>query len=92
MFQLDVDNDIWQDVGLEDDSFAHNPPRWLSDENTRTGIRALLERDRCLEEEKRVMHERCAMQEWYMEEWACTKLAKQAAGELHSVYYLGRHI
>ncbi|OJA11301.1 hypothetical protein AZE42_09658 [Rhizopogon vesiculosus] len=35
IFQLDVDDDVWQDIGLEDD--IADPPQWLSDENRRAG-------------------------------------------------------
>ncbi|KIJ59145.1 hypothetical protein HYDPIDRAFT_33444 [Hydnomerulius pinastri MD-312] len=49
LFELDVDDDIWQDVGLVDDEV--DPPAWLADDRVRAGIRDLLERDRCEEEE-----------------------------------------
>ena len=85
LFSLDVDDDIWQDVGLEDDHYNSNPPRWLSDDDVHNGIRAQLELDRCLEEEERVKAERCAIQEWFMEEWACVQHAKRTTGECHSI-------
>ena len=70
LFKLDVNNDIWQDVGLDDD--MEGPILdWLGDENVCTGIKNLLELDRCQEEEHRLRMERCAMQEWMMEEWTC---------------------
>lgn len=79
LFKLDVDDDIWQDVGLEDDDYLnHAPARWLSDDKVRQGIAALLELDRCGEEEKRLGKERCSMQEWFTEEWTCVKIAKNA--------------
>jgi len=31
LFKLDVDDDIWQDAGLNDDHYSA-PPLWLSDE------------------------------------------------------------
>jgi hypothetical protein len=46
-------------------------PRWLGDESVRDGIKALLGLDRCCEEETRLRKERCALQEWMMEEWTC---------------------
>ena len=49
LFALDVDV-IWQDVGLNDDR-SKEPPRWLCDVNVRTGILAMLDLDRCEEEE-----------------------------------------
>ncbi|KAG1840800.1 hypothetical protein F4604DRAFT_1885023 [Suillus subluteus] len=67
VFQLDVDDDIWQDVGLDDDTL--NPPAWLSDDTVRNGIRLQLEVDRCNEEEARLMRERAIIQEWMLAEW-----------------------
>lgn len=72
LFKLDVDDDIWQDIGLEDlteDAVMPVIPNWLGDEMTRKGIKALLELDRCNEEVVRLSRERCAMQEWIQEEW-----------------------
>jgi hypothetical protein len=48
------------------------------------GIRSLLELDRCQEEEVRLRKERCAMQEWMMEEWTCVDATiKFCAGKPH---------
>ncbi|KAJ8583964.1 hypothetical protein M405DRAFT_916184 [Rhizopogon salebrosus TDB-379] len=78
IFQLDVDNDIWQDIGLDDTTV--NPPAWLSDEGVRNGIRLQLEVDRCLEEEARLMLERSVMQEWMLAEWEGIQDALTNAG------------
>jgi hypothetical protein len=75
LFKLDVDDDIWQDVGLDDENDGGRPPRWLADDKCRSGIKYTLELDRCKEEEIRLCRERCAMQEWMMEEWACVTTA-----------------
>ncbi|KAI6145453.1 hypothetical protein BKA82DRAFT_3940592, partial [Pisolithus tinctorius] len=56
LFKLDVDDDIWQDIGLEDD-FVGLPPAWLADERVCLGIRSLLELKRCEEEERRLLYE-----------------------------------
>jgi hypothetical protein len=85
LFQLDVDDSIWQDIGLEDDGML-SIPKWLGDENVRQGIRSLLELDRCLEEEICISKERCAMQEWMIEEWMCVKKGLQILGE-HDTYF-----
>ncbi|TFK60085.1 hypothetical protein BDN72DRAFT_779856, partial [Pluteus cervinus] len=82
LFSLDVDDTIWQDIGLTDDpppsptttsdqttTPPQLPPAWLSKEEVRDGIKAMLERDRCVEEEARLVHERRAMQFWFHEEW-----------------------
>ncbi|KAF9070217.1 hypothetical protein BDP27DRAFT_1382877 [Rhodocollybia butyracea] len=64
LFDLDVDDDIWLDIGLgyeeQDDTI---PPLWLSNDHVRTGICALLDRDRYREDWARIVGERNAMQE-----------------------------
>ncbi|EIW74314.1 hypothetical protein CONPUDRAFT_18808, partial [Coniophora puteana RWD-64-598 SS2] len=67
IWQLDVDDDIWQDVGLAEASGA--PPDWLSNDAVRSGIRSALEIARCEEEERRLILERRRIQEWFSEEW-----------------------
>lgn len=71
LFELDVDDDIWLDVGIgyDDEEDSRVPPLWLSNENVRAGIRAVMDLDRCLEEKKRLLQERSAMQVWFNEEW-----------------------
>lgn len=66
IFQLDIDNDIWQDAGLHDDDV--DAPAWLVDENTRKGINLLLQLDRCTEEEFRLRMECCILLEWVLVE------------------------
>ncbi|KAJ7845029.1 hypothetical protein B0H14DRAFT_2358311, partial [Mycena olivaceomarginata] len=82
LWQLDMDDDIWQDVGLDDDEISAEPPLWLCDEKVRSGIRAMLELDRCKEENVRLKKERCAMQVWFAEEWQVVNLALEQAGVL----------
>ncbi|KAJ7302004.1 hypothetical protein DFH08DRAFT_919019 [Mycena albidolilacea] len=79
VWQLDLDDDIWQDVGLDDDEISAEPPLWLCDEKVRSGIRAMLELDRCKEENVRLKKERCAMQVWFAEEWQVVNLALEQA-------------
>ena len=80
LFKLDVNDDIWQDVGLEDDDYQDIAPAcWLSDEKVCQGILAMLELDHCSEEEVRLIKEHCAMQEWFSKEWLCVEKAKMAA-------------
>lgn len=38
LFSLNVDNNIWQDIGLADDEFDGNVPPWLGDETIRNRI------------------------------------------------------
>lgn len=80
LFDLDVDDDIWLDIGLgydDDDADVSVPPLWLSNDSVRVGIRAMLDRDRCLEERQRLLDERSAMQEWFSEEWTVVTRAMQ---------------
>ncbi|KAG6912745.1 hypothetical protein DXG01_012471, partial [Tephrocybe rancida] len=74
IFDLDVDDTIWEDIGLEEGTPAALPP-WLADEDMRAGIKALLERDRCIEEEVRLRHECRSMRVWLSEEWYDQSLA-----------------
>ncbi|KZP21347.1 hypothetical protein FIBSPDRAFT_718402, partial [Athelia psychrophila] len=69
LWALDVDDSIWQDIGLEDDDVDSAPPLWLRDETVRAGIRHLHDYDRCQEEEARLCRERNGLQQWAQEEW-----------------------
>ncbi|KAJ7080664.1 hypothetical protein B0H15DRAFT_997243 [Mycena belliarum] len=76
IWKLDVDDAVWEDVGLDDDEIsATEPPPWLSDEKVRSGIKAMLELDRSAEEDLRLKKERCALQIWFAEEWAVVNIA-----------------
>jgi hypothetical protein len=78
VFALDIDDDIWQDVGLEDDD--NYAPPWLADDNVRKGIRILVLHDRCIEEKIRLQKECTAMKEWVSEEWQVIQLARKLNG------------
>lgn len=87
LFKLDVDDDIWQDVGLSDEEgVVADIPLWLGDDDVREGIRARLELDRCIEEEDCLGKECCTMQEWMIEEWNVPKEAETDAGMFCVVY------
>ncbi|KZP21982.1 hypothetical protein FIBSPDRAFT_664022, partial [Athelia psychrophila] len=49
LWALEVDDTIWQDIGLEEDADS-SPPLWLKDEKVRAGIRHLLDYDHCVKE------------------------------------------
>ncbi|KAG6913037.1 hypothetical protein DXG01_010281, partial [Tephrocybe rancida] len=74
IFTLDVDDAIWEDLGLDKGSPAAPPP-WLSDKGVRVGIRALLEYDCCIEEKVRLRHECRSMHFWLSKEWRIVNLA-----------------
>jgi len=80
LFKLDVDDDIWQDVGLGD-SIGGLPPAWLADEKVHLGIESLLELRRCEEEEICLLQERKVLVEWFAEEWSWLQKAKLNAGK-----------
>ncbi|KDR74540.1 hypothetical protein GALMADRAFT_141567 [Galerina marginata CBS 339.88] len=64
LFEIDVDDDVWQDIGLTDDNDDFDTiPGWLGNDDIRAGIKAQLELDRCIEEERRIKKERISMQE-----------------------------
>lgn len=83
LWKLDVDDDIWEDVGLDDDETEQTtPPPWLCDDGVRAGIKALLQIDRCKEEDARLQKERAAMQVWFAEEWTLVNRSLAKAGIL----------
>lgn len=87
IFTLDVDDVIWQDVGLDQDD-AGGPvtavPAWLSNEAVRRGIRGMLKADRVHEENERLIHETVTLRAWADAEWETIRAAKLAAGERRS--------
>ncbi|TEB24142.1 hypothetical protein FA13DRAFT_1756912 [Coprinellus micaceus] len=82
LFSLSVDDPIWNDRGLEDSDSA--VPRWLSDDEVRVNIAAMLILKRCEEEECYLIRKAVLLQSWYMVEW------EQSDGS--SILYLRRTI
>ncbi|KAJ7754282.1 hypothetical protein B0H14DRAFT_2405032, partial [Mycena olivaceomarginata] len=83
LWKLDVDDVIFQDVGLDDgDDTSDEPPLWLCDEQVRAGIKALLELDRCEEEDARLRRENEALRVWFAEEWKVSVVGIEEAGTL----------
>ncbi|KAJ3732470.1 hypothetical protein DFJ43DRAFT_1154503 [Lentinula guzmanii] len=68
LFNLDIDDVIWEDVGLDEDD-EEVPPPWMCDDKVKKGIRGILIRDRCDEDFRRLRHELRSMREWMAEEW-----------------------
>ena len=67
LFNLDVDDDIWQpDPGLGPQG-EHDLPRWQTDQMVRDGINLMLEARRYREEKERLVQEACAMCSWVQE-------------------------
>ncbi|KAG1803292.1 uncharacterized protein BJ212DRAFT_1449924 [Suillus subaureus] len=88
IFQLDVDDNIWQDIGL--DNATVNPPVWLSDEAIRNGIQLQLEVDHCFKEEAQLMRKWSVMQEWMLMEWEGIQDALSNADELANICVVWR--
>jgi hypothetical protein len=84
LFALDIDDAIWQDVGLADEDLM-DPPIWMCNDDVRRGIKALLEIDCCMEEEAHLVHERRALQVWFSEEWKIVMEGCQVTG---GCYYI----
>lgn len=80
VFKLDVDDAIWQDVGLDDENGSDEPPPWLSRETVRSGIKALLELDRADEEDGQLVKECRSLRRWFSEEWTLINRAMDSAG------------
>ncbi|KAF9231869.1 hypothetical protein BU15DRAFT_90808 [Melanogaster broomeanus] len=72
LFLLDVDDNIWQDIGLYDEDDSVHPPAWLADEKY----------DRCIEEQLRLTKERCLLQEYMLEEWTRAETLCRETGTL----------
>ncbi|KAJ7075038.1 hypothetical protein B0H15DRAFT_956854 [Mycena belliarum] len=73
IWQLDVDNAVWQDVGLDEDEDAiTEPPPWLSDEKKTARLR----------------RERCLLQVWFAEEWTVVNIALDNAESSSDKYQL----
>jgi hypothetical protein len=87
LFALDVDDAIWQDVGLADEDLM-DPPLWMCDDDVQRGIKARLELGRCLEEEARLVHERHALQVWFSEEWKIVMEGCEATGAYYHIFTL----
>ncbi|KAJ3743316.1 hypothetical protein EV360DRAFT_90237 [Lentinula raphanica] len=91
LFELDVDDDIWLDVGFgydEEEEEESNPPLWLSNDSVRAGIRALTDRDRCLEEQARLLKEQSAIHLWFYEEWRVVNAAIDQALDVNIKFQL----
>ena len=80
LFALDVDDDIWQDIGLTKSDNTTEPPPWLCDEDICEGIKAMLEEDRCIEEQRQLAIEKQSLQDWFSEEWCIVNEAPKASG------------
>ncbi|KAF7965169.1 hypothetical protein HWV62_45272 [Athelia sp. TMB] len=91
LWSLDVDDSIWQDIGLSDD-LDTTPPLWLRDENVRSGIRHMLNLERCVEEQARLEKERISLQLSAREQWAVLQAALDASDDEDITYQLQNEV
>jgi hypothetical protein len=73
-------------VGLYNRDADDEPPLWLCDDKVRAGIKAVLELDRCDEEDVRLRRETLALRVWFREEWEVAVQAIDEAGKLASSF------
>jgi hypothetical protein len=73
LFGLDVDDGIWDNRGLDDRTQVI--PLWLGDEGVRGGIKAMLLKDRCREEQVYLQRELDRLVDWFVEEWDIVECA-----------------
>lgn len=92
LFNLDVDDNIWQDFGLTDDNDdGMEIPLWLGEEWVKKGIKSLLEIDRSMEERHRLISECTSMQQWMREEWVIvTNALAYSIDDLDVTYQLNK--
>ncbi|KAG2067450.1 hypothetical protein BDR04DRAFT_958869, partial [Suillus decipiens] len=77
------------DINNED---GINPPAWLLDEATRSGIRLQLEVNWCVEEETHLMREWTVMQEWMFAEWEVIQtVLRDAVDDLVMSFHMQAH-
>lgn len=88
LFSLDVDDAIWQDIGLDETADVDDPPLWLCDEKIRKGIQGVLLRDRCDEEFRYLRRERRALREWFAEEWQIVNDSLDLTSDVSEFVYL----
>ncbi|KAF9504822.1 hypothetical protein BS47DRAFT_1307570 [Hydnum rufescens UP504] len=67
LFEIGVDDEIWQDAGLDGDA-EDTPPEWLSNEQVQEGIKAMLMYTRGKEEIKVLNHEIHVLLAWLSQE------------------------
>lgn len=75
LFDIDLDESIWEDAGLDLDE-GDIAPAWLADNATREGIKAVQMFDRAGEEIVRLCYEFNSLALWLMEELEATQCAQ----------------
>jgi hypothetical protein len=84
LWDLDVDDDLWTDLA-RDGQYQDDAPKWLYDEPTKQGIRAMLDLQRSVEELEWLNHERGVMYTWLQGQGKQLRLASQIARGTHPI-------
>ena len=84
LWDLDVDDDLWTELA-RDEQYQEDAPRWLYDEPTKQGIRAMLDIERSREEIERLSHERGVMFAWLRAQERQLQLASRIAKGIHPI-------
>ncbi|KAJ7053451.1 hypothetical protein C8F01DRAFT_1088689 [Mycena amicta] len=79
IFELDIDDAIWLDVGLTDEESPL--PEALLNPDLRKQIRALLQKRRCEEESHRLKREHGHLRIWFATEWQAVERTIQECDE-----------
>ncbi|KAJ7060644.1 hypothetical protein C8F01DRAFT_1253133 [Mycena amicta] len=79
IFELDIDDAIWLDVGLTDEESPL--PEVLLNPDLRKQIRALLQKRRCEEESHRLKREHGHLRIWFATEWEAVERTIQECDE-----------
>jgi len=85
LWDLDVDDDLWTDLAQGDQS-QDDAPKWLYDEPTKQGIRAMLDLERSVEELERLGHERGVMFAWLQGQGRQLQLASHIAQGIYPIF------
>jgi hypothetical protein len=85
LWDLDVDDELWMDLARDSQQQDDAPSRWLYDQPTQRGIRAMLDLQRAEEEIERLQHESGAMYKWLRGQGEQLKLASDMAKGTQSI-------
>ncbi|KAH7903392.1 hypothetical protein BJ138DRAFT_1020714, partial [Hygrophoropsis aurantiaca] len=81
---LRTDQTLLEDVWIS--PVNGDKPRWLEDKNVREGIRAMLKRARCIEEQRRLGMEADNLCRWFGDELAAVELALRSSISMSNSY------
>ncbi|KAH7905408.1 hypothetical protein BJ138DRAFT_1230003, partial [Hygrophoropsis aurantiaca] len=86
---LRTDQTLLEDVWIS--PVNGDKPRWLEDQNVREGIRAMLKRARCIEEQRRLGMEADNLCRWFGDELAAVEFALRSTISVPFAVLLNQH-